>query len=111
MDRKDEKNTVNIRELVRILRSKNVGPVCFGFDIIFKDKKSYELGKEHITEKKIAELYNIPLERVISVIPYDQGLGIKIVIRRNVISGDHGDTDVIGAQQHVPLLSIRLPKE
>ena len=108
MSKKAEKGKINIMELVSILRSKNAGPVYFGFDIIFKDKKGYELGKRQITKRTIAEIYDIPIGRVISVIPYDPGIGIKVTILRNKISGDPGDTDILGAQQHVPLMGIEL---
>jgi hypothetical protein len=32
------------------LKSKNSGEVNIGFDIIFKDKKGYELGKKYVTK-------------------------------------------------------------
>ena len=105
---KKSKKTVNISKLVSVLRSKNAGIMFFGCDLLFKDKSSYLLGKKHITKRMISKLYKMPVEQV-KVIPYDPGLGIKIVIQRPAISGDHRDTDVYGAQQHVPLLSIELP--
>ena len=111
MNTPNKKETVNIMNLVSLLRSKNAGPVYFGFDIIFKDKKSYDLGKKYINKSMIAELYSIPLERVISIIPYDPGRGIKITILRQYVSGEPGDNDVFGAQQHVPLMSIEIPQE
>ena len=101
--------TVNILKLVKILRSKNAGPLYFGFDIIFKEKKYYEIGKQYITKRMIANLYQIPVEQVIDVIPYDPGMGIKVVIQRPAVSGDHDDTDTYGCQQHVPLWGIELP--
>jgi len=103
--------TVKILELVSLLRSKNAGPLYLGFDIMFKDRKGYELGKKYITKEMIAGLYHIPVERVVDLIPYDPGMGIKVTIPRPAISGDPEDTDVYGSQQHVPLMSIELPSE
>jgi len=105
------KKTVNILELVSILRSKNAGPMYLGFDLIFKDQKGYELGKKYITRKMIAGLYKVPEERVADLIPYDPGRGIKVTITRSAVSGDPEDMDVYGAQQHVPLLKMELPLE
>lgn len=105
------KKTVNILDLVSILRSKNAGPLYLGFDLIFKDQKGYELGKKYITKKMIAGLYKIPEERVADLIPYDPGMGIKVTITRSAISGDPEDMDVYGSQQHVPLLGIELPRK
>ena len=44
-----------------------------------------------------------------AIIPYDVAYAIKITIPRLVPSGDPGDTDVYGAQQHAPLLDIEIP--
>ena len=33
-----KKETVNILELVSLLRSKNAGPLYLGFDLMFKDQ-------------------------------------------------------------------------
>ena len=103
--------TVNILELVSLLRSKNAGPLYLGFDLMFKDEKGYVLGKKYITKKMIADLYRLPVERVVDLIPYDPGRGIKITISRSAISGDPEDSDVYGSQQHVPLMGIELPRE
>ena len=105
------RKTVKILDLVSLLRSKNAGPLYFGFDIMFKDKKGYELGKKYINKEMIADLYHISTERVIDLIPYDPGLGIKVTILRPAISGDPEDTDIYGAQQHVPLMQMELPAE
>lgn len=102
---------VKILELVSILRSKNAGPLFLGFDIMFKDQKGYELGKKYITKEMIAGLYHIPVERVVDLISYDPGMGIKVTIPRPAINGDPEDTDIYGCQQHVPLMSIELPVE
>jgi hypothetical protein len=44
----------------------------------------------------------------ISVIKYPLGRAIKIVVPRQIMSGDPGDRDVYGAQQHTPLLEIEI---
>jgi len=40
--------------------------------------------------------------------PYPVALAVKIVMDRPVVSGDIGDCDVYGAQQHAPLLDLEL---
>ncbi len=109
--RKKKTKTINIQDLVSILRSKNAGPLYLGFDLIFKDEKGYQLGKKYITKEMIAELYQIPTDRVADLIPYDPGRGIKITLVRPAISGDPEDMDVYGSQQHVPLLRMEIPSE
>ncbi|SJZ68691.1 DUF4387 domain-containing protein [Selenihalanaerobacter shriftii] len=103
--------TKNIRELVDVIRSKNAGPYELTFDFIFKSFEIYEEVKSSgvINEELIAELYDIKLEDVISVINYDPAKAIKATIVRPFSSGAIGETDVYGAQQHAPLLKIEIP--
>jgi len=41
--------------------------------------------------------------------PYPAALALKGTIPRRVSSGDVGDTDVYGAQQHAPMLDVEIP--
>lgn len=111
MDAGRGKKTVNITELVKILRSKNAGPLYFGLDLIFKDRRGYELGRRHITKETVAKAYKISVDRVVDLIPYTPGLGIKVTILRPAISGEPEDTDIYGCQQHVPLMGMEIPLE
>ena len=43
-----------------------------------------------------------------NIIPFKPAKAIKITIKRPLCSGDLGETDVYGAQQHAPLLSLEL---
>lgn len=104
---------MNITELTTVIRSKNAGPFELTFDFIFKTEEIFRKVVESkvINEKLIAELYQIPIENVISVIPYPPAKGIKATIIRPRAAGDLGETDVYGAQQHGPLLTIEIPWE
>ena len=53
-----------------------------------------------------ASLYQLPVEAVISVIAFTPAKAFKATIKRPLASGDLGETDVYGAQQHVPLLEL-----
>lgn len=103
--------TKNITELIDVIRSKNAGPYELTFDFIFKSFEIYDKVKESgvINNELIAELYDIPVDDVISVINYDPAKAIKATIVRPCSSGAVGETDVYGAQQHAPLLSIEIP--
>lgn len=103
--------TVGIREAAVIVRSKNAGPFRLTFDIVFKDRETYERVKQSgaITRATIAEAYALAPERITDFIWFDPGLALKATILRPVGSGSVGDTDVYGSQQHAPLLALRLP--
>lgn len=102
---------VNIRELAQIIRSKNAGPFLFTFDIVYKDYETYEKVKKTgiINADLIAKLYDIPRADVVSFVNFDPAKAMKATIKRPHGSGCVGDTDVYGAQQHGPLLSITVP--
>ena len=104
---------VSIIDLASVIRSKNAGPFELTFDIIFKDKETYEKVKKTkvITKELIAKLYHVPIEKVLYFVEFDPANAIKATIVRPVDSGSIGETDVYGAQQHAPLLEIKIPYE
>lgn len=103
--------TVPITELARVIRSKNAGPYELTLDIIFKDKACYDLAanSKEINVANISNLYRITKDKVISIVEFPQALAIKATIVRPLPSGGLGETDVYGAQQHVPLLKLAIP--
>lgn len=99
-----------MRELAQVIRSKNSGPYELTLDIIFNTREIYEkvIEKKVITPELIASLYKIPVENVINVIEFSPANAIKATIVRPIASGELGETDVYGAQQHAPLLDIEI---
>ena len=97
-----------ITELASVIRSKNSGPYELTFDIIFKELETYNRIKElnAITEKMFAKLYNISESDIIKLVYFDPAKAVKITIVRPISSGSLGETDVYGAQQHAPLMSL-----
>lgn len=105
--------TKKLYELVKVLRSKNSGPFELTFDIIFDDEALYEKVRDAkiINQDLICARYNIQPEDIYTIAYFDMALAIKITIRRPVVSGGVGETDVYGAQQHAPLMNIEIPLE
>ena len=100
----------NLRELARVIRTKNCSPFELTLDIMFKTPEIYAKVKAGrlITAALIARAYGIPEAQVTKVIYFDPALAVKAVMPRAVISGSPGDSDVYGAQQHAPLLGLEL---
>lgn len=98
----------NITEITDVIRSKNSGPYELTFDLMFKTNEDYEKVRDRamINEKLICDLYKITPDKIINIIAFDPAKSIKITIKRPIASGDLGETDVYGAQQHAPLLDI-----
>lgn len=95
-------------DIADVIRSKNAGPYELTFDIIFKDfdtyRKVWEAGV--FNEDMFAKLYAIDKKDIIGIINFDPAKAIKITIARPICSGQLGETDVYGAQQHAPLTSL-----
>jgi len=97
-------------ELARVIRSKNAGALNLTLDIMFDSVVAYErvVSSGVISASTIAPLYAVDAHSV-EIIPYPVANAIKITLPRERPSGDPGDGDVYGAQQHVPLLTIEIP--
>ncbi|MCL2832419.1 MAG: DUF4387 domain-containing protein [Treponema sp.] len=95
-------------EVTDVIRSKNSGPYELTFDIIFKTFKMYKKAAEADVFNKamFARLYGIEESSVMEVIKFDPAKAIKVTIERPSCSGNLGETDVYGAQQHAPLMAF-----
>ena len=101
---------VRLVDVASVVRSKNAGPCELTLDIIFEDRSWYERVKAAgaIDRALIARLYRVPEADVDPVVHFDPAAAIKATFRRPLVSGDVGETDVYGAQQHAPLLGLVL---
>ena len=100
-----------LKDLAKVLRSKNSGPFSITLDLLFEDEKSYEraLASGYFTCENIAELYKLRTDEITELVFFHKALGIKITFNRSVSSGTAYDRDVYGAQQHAPLLDMLIP--
>lgn len=100
---------MRIQDIARVVRSKNAGPRRLTLDVMFETDADYDrvVNSGAISADRIGPLYNLPPANV-QVIQYPLGRAIKIVLPRQIMSGDPGDRDVYGAQQHAALLEIEL---
>ena len=100
---------MQLQDLAQVVRSKNAGPRRITLDVIFRSDADYQRAtqSEALIAEKIAPLYGRGSRRDHG----DQlplGRAIKIVVPRQIMSGDSGDRDVYGAQQHTPLLRLEI---
>lgn len=99
---------VPLTDIAGIIRSKNSGPYELTLDIMFNTREWYERVRDAgaIHEALVCDLYHIAPEKIINIIHFEPANAIKITMERPLCSGDPGETDVYGAQQHAPLLGI-----
>ena len=96
-------------DIASVVRSKNAGPFEITFDIMFRDRTTYERVKQTgvINRELFARLYNVPEEQC-DFLNFDAAYAFKCTIPRPISAGDIGDSDVYGTQQHVPLLGVEV---
>jgi len=97
-----------LTDIASVIRSKNSGPYELTLDIIFNNFEDYKRVRQggFINEELICKLYSISRDEIIGIFAFDPAKAVKATIKRPICSGDPGETDVYGAQQHAPLLSL-----
>jgi hypothetical protein len=98
------------RDLARVIRTKNAGPFYLTADIMFDDEATYRRVRDSgvLSPAAVAALYHRAVADVV-VIAHDPSRSLKITMVRQVAAGDPDDTDIYGAQQHLPLLDLEVP--
>lgn len=102
-----------LKELAKVIRSKNSGPYEITFDVMFPDKQSYDRVKNSgvLTEELLCSLYRTQPEQVAARMFFEPALAFKFTILRpgTSLQGSVGEHDTFGTQQHTPLLDIEIP--
>lgn len=103
--------SVKIADLATFITSKNAGPFLLTVDVVFSDRETYRrvVQSGAVNAEAVSKLYGIPIEHIVKVVYFDPANAIKVTFRRPVGSGALGETDVYGAQQHVPLMQYEIP--
>jgi hypothetical protein len=103
-------STVRLADLASVVRSKNAGPFVLTLDVFFRNREIFRKVRDAgvITRARLSELYGVAENDILEVTFFEPADALKISIKRWVSSAAPGDTDVLGAQQHVPLMSLSL---
>lgn len=98
----------SILDAARVIRSKNSGPYELTLDIMFRDGRLFELFRDRgiVSAELIQRLYGVGPADILGIVYFEPAHAVKATIRRRIPSGAVGDTDIYGAQQHAPLLSL-----
>lgn len=99
-----------LSEIAKICKSKNAGPFEVTIDVMFETRELYDRVEKTgvLCAELFAKLYNVDAKDVLFT-PYPAAMAFKGTIPRRISSGDLGDTDVYGAQQHAPMLDVEIP--
>jgi len=102
-----------LKELAKVIRSKNSGPYEITFDIMFSNTGNYERVKSSgvLNKNLICELYHVEPEAIVANMFFDPALAYKFTLRRpdRSLQGSIGENDTFGTQQYVPLFDVEIP--
>jgi hypothetical protein len=98
-------------DTARVIRSKNSGPFELTLDILFRDRRDFDRLQQggFFSRALVSRLYGVSDDEISGIIYFEPAQAVKITLRRRIVSGTPGDTDIYGAQQHAPLLELEVP--
>ena len=99
-----------LRDLTKVLRSKNAGPFVVTFDLLFRNREDMDMVVKAnvLTLDRLSKLLKCA-DHEITVHVYPPANAIKITIPRRHSSGSFDDSDVFGCQQHAGLMELDVP--
>jgi hypothetical protein len=99
-----------LRDIAKLIRSKNAGPFQLTIDIMFADAHSFRhvVDAGVITAAGMATFFRVEESRV-KLFHYAPANAIKVTVPRPVPCGDPADGDLFGGQQFGPLADIEVP--
>lgn len=97
-----------LSDLAKTIRSKNAGTDKITFDVIFRERETYETVKRSgaLSRESVCAVLGIEPARITDFVKYDPACAIKFTILRTRPSGSPGDGDIFGAQQYAPFLDL-----
>jgi hypothetical protein len=98
-------------DIASVIRTKNAGPYELTMDVMFNDDLIFQWVKASgvLCADVILEVYKIPKDDLIACLFWDPARAFKATIKRPRVSGQFGDMDMHGSQQHIPLLYLTVP--
>jgi hypothetical protein len=103
--------THRLLDMAVVIRSKDAGINRLTFDIIFTSGENYEaaLRSNIFCKESVAEILDLPVERIVGTFFVDSCNAIKISVDRPNISASVDERDVFGAQQQAAIEGLTIP--
>ena len=99
-------------EIASALKSQNAGATHYAFAVMFDDPENYRrvLASTALHPERIAGAYRIAADDV-QVRMFPPAHSVVVSFPRPTLNGNPDDTDIDGAQQHVPLMLLEIDDE
>jgi hypothetical protein len=104
-------NTTLLKDLAKVIRSKNAGPFEITFDVMFDNPATYKLVRDSgvLTRELLGDLYRVEDREITYCDFFEPALAFKFTFIRKGDQGGIGERDTFGAQQHAPFLDLVIP--
>jgi hypothetical protein len=102
---------VKLGNLAAIVRSKNAGPYRITLDVMFDRDNLYSVVSESkaLSVESVARAYGVDATNISSFFEIPVARAFKVTLFRPHAQCAPGESDVYGAQQHVPLMNMLIP--
>lgn len=99
-----------LRNLAKLIRSKNAGPFLLTVDIMFEDRERFDHVRSSgaIDAATVGTLFGVDPGSV-RIYEYEPAFAIKVTFPRRTAVGDPEDNDLFGGQQFGPLADLPIP--
>jgi hypothetical protein len=99
-----------MRDVAKVLRSKNAGPFLVTIDVMFDSIDDFELvqSSNALGADKIARAYGIAEEDVKGPYFQREALGAKVTVPKIVSAQDPFCPDLMGCNEHLPVAGLRV---
>jgi hypothetical protein len=107
-----------LKDVAKVIRSKNAGPFQVTFDVMFDESNTYQAVKNSgiLSQATMAQLFQRPASDIVWCGFFDQALAFKLTLARKRngelrCSGGYMENDVHGSQQYMPLMRLPLSED
>lgn len=102
-----------LKDLAKVIRSKNSGPFEITFDVMFDNLATYQHVQTSgvLTRELVCDMYKVEPKEIVALLFFEPALAFKFTLRRGWAQGSIGERDTFGAQQSAPLMDIEIPDQ
>ena len=99
-----------LRDMTSVLRSKNAGPFLITVDLFFNDEADFDAVRtsDVLSAANVARAYGVSETDVRGPFWHRGALAAKVTVPKLLSCQDPFFTDMMGAQQHVPISELEV---
>lgn len=97
--------------IAKTIRSKNAGVDKITFDVIFRERRDFNMVRQSgvLSQSAVETLFRLDCSQISDFVEFEPANAIKFTVYRSTPSGSPGDMDIFGCQQYGPIFSLEVP--